>query len=206
MTGVTLLRHDSDWTVEDLRALPDDGLQYELADGVLLVSPSPRPAHQRALVRLLVTLVAACPPELEVFPAPLDYQPTSRRSLQPDLLVVRTQDVGELAVERPLLLAVEILSPSTRVKDLLVKRALYEDSGVAALWVVDLDEPSITGWVLRGGRWSDERRASGDEEFRTDLPFPVVVRPAALLQASPSAREPSVAHPSHHRGRPPRTS
>jgi Uma2 family endonuclease len=181
MTSVTLLRHDRDWTVDDLRALPDDGLQYELADGVLLVSPSPRPAHQRALVRLLVALLDACPPELEVFPAPLDFQPTRRRSLQPDLLVVRKEDVGELAIERPLLLAVEILSPSTRAKDLLVKRALYEDSGVAAMWVVDLDEPSITGWVLRGGHWSDERRAHGDEEFRTDLPFPVAVTPASLL-------------------------
>ena len=181
MTGVTLLRRDRDWTVEDLRALPDDGLQYELADGVLLVSPAPRPAHQRALVRLLVALVDACPPELEVFPAPLDFQPTSRRSLQPDVLVVRKEDVGELVIERPLLLAVEILSPSTRAKDLLVKRALYEDSGVAAMWVVDLDEPSITGWVLRDDRWSDERRARGHEEFRADLPFRVAVRPSALI-------------------------
>ena len=181
MTGVTLLRHDGDWTVDDLRSLPDDGLQYELADGVLLVSPSPRPAHQRALGRLFVQLSAACPPELEVFPAPLDFQPTNRRSLQPDLLVVRREDVGELAIERPLLLAVEILSPSTRAKDLLVKRALYEDSGVAAMWVVDLDEPSITGWVLRDGRWSGERRATGSEVFAVDLPFPVAVRPVDLL-------------------------
>jgi Uma2 family endonuclease len=79
------------------------------------------------------------------------------------------------------MLAVEFLSPSTRVKDVLVKRALYEDSGVAAMWVVNLDEPSITGWVLREGRWSDELRASGDEVFRTDLPFPVVVGPTAML-------------------------
>ena len=181
MTSVTLLQHDGDWTVDDLRELPDDGLQYELADGVLLVSPSPRPAHQRALGRLFLELSGPCPPELEVFVAPLDFQPTARRSLQPDLLVVRKEDVGELAIQRPLLLAVEILSPSTRAKDLLIKRALYEDSGVAAMWVVDLDEPGITGWVLRAGRWSDERRANGDEDFRANLPFPVVVRPASLL-------------------------
>ena len=181
MTDVTLLRHDGDWTVADLRALPDDGLQYELADGVLLVSPSPPPAHQRAVVRLLLGLSAACPPELEVFVAPLDFQPTNRRSLQPDLLVVRNEDVGELAIERPLLLAVEVLSPSTRAKDLLVKRALYEDSGVESMWVVDLEEPSITSWVLHDGRWSDERRATGDELFRADQPFPVALTPSALL-------------------------
>jgi Uma2 family endonuclease len=181
MTGVTLLQHDRDWTVEDLRGLPDDGLQYELADGVLLVSPSPRPVHQRALGRLFLELSAACPPGLEVFVAPLDFQPTPRRSLQPDLLVVRKEDVGQLVIERPLQLAVEILSPSTRAKDLLVKRALYEDSGVASMWVVDLDVPSITGWVLRDGRWSGERCARGEKVFHADLPFPVAVRPAGLL-------------------------
>jgi len=181
MIPVTLLRHDRDWTVEDLRALPDDGLQYELVDGVLLVSPAPRPAHQRALGRLLIALSAACPPELEVFVAPLDFQPTNRRSLQPDLLVVRKEHVGELAIQQPLLLAVEILSPSTRVKDLVVKRALYEDSGVAAMWVVDLEDPRITGWVLTDGRWSHERSAQGDDVFTTDVPFPVTVVPRSLL-------------------------
>lgn len=178
---MTLLRHDGEWTVEDLGTLPDDGLQYELVDGVLLVSPSPRPAHQRAVGRLHLLLAAACPPELEVFLAPLDFQPTNRRSLQPDLLVVRREDVGELAIQRPLQLAVEVLSPSTRTKDLLVKRALYEDSGVAAMWVVDLDDPSVTGWVLRDGRWSHGQRAVGDEIFHADEPFPVQVVPASLL-------------------------
>lgn len=181
MTAVTVLRHDGDWTVDDLRALPDDGLQYELADGVLLVSPAPRPAHQRAVGRLFLALSANCPPELEVFPAPLDYQPSERRSLQPDVMVVRRADVGETAIERPLLLAVEVLSASTRTKDLLVKRALYEDSDVGAMWVVDLDEPSITGWVLREGRWSDEQRAVGEQPFVTAAPFAVSVVPASLL-------------------------
>lgn len=181
MPTVTLLRRDGDWTVDDLRDLPDDGLQYELADGVLLVTPAPRPRHQRAVVRLLTQLQASCPPHLEVFVAPLDFQPTPRRSLQPDVLVARRDRIGELALEQPLELAVEVLSPATRAKDLLVKRALYEDSGVAAMWVVDLDEPSITGWVLQDGRRADERRASGDEPFATEVPYAVSVVPASLL-------------------------
>jgi Uma2 family endonuclease len=181
MTAVTVLRHDGDWTVDDLRALPDDGLQYELVDGVLLVSPASRPAHQRAVGRLFLALSASCPPELEVFTAPLDYQPNEHRSLQPDVMIVRKADVGDTALERPLLLAVEVLSTSTRTKDLLVKRALYEDSGVGAMWVVDLDEPSITGWVLREGRWTGEQRAIGEEPFVAATPFPVTVVPASLL-------------------------
>ncbi|HEX9755437.1 MAG TPA: hypothetical protein VGA42_07000 [Gemmatimonadales bacterium] len=36
------------WTREEVLALPDDGNRYELIDGELLVTPSPRPLHQLA--------------------------------------------------------------------------------------------------------------------------------------------------------------
>jgi len=41
------LAHKPEWTVDDLDAIPDDGLQRELFDGVLVVSPAPIPVHQR---------------------------------------------------------------------------------------------------------------------------------------------------------------
>src|SRR5699024_10768533 len=77
-------RTGEEWTVNDLDLLPDDGLQYELLDGLLLVSPAPVPVHQRVITRLLVLLHAACPPGYEVFTAPLDWRPDQRTSLQPD--------------------------------------------------------------------------------------------------------------------------
>ena len=40
MCRVTVMPRGDEWTVADLASLPDDGLQYELADGVLLVSPA----------------------------------------------------------------------------------------------------------------------------------------------------------------------
>jgi Uma2 family endonuclease len=181
MAHVTVLRRDGDWTVDDLRDLPDDGLQYELADGVLLVSPAPRPRHQRVIGNLYLILRAAVPPDMEVFMAPLDFQPTRRRSLQPDLLVVRRTDVGEENIQAPLLLAVEVLSPSTRSKDLLLKHGLYEDSGVAAYWVIDPDVPSLVAWELRDGKYDEVARAGVGEAARLQLPFPVQVDPASLI-------------------------
>jgi Uma2 family endonuclease len=77
------------WTVDDLAAFPDDSLRYEIIDGVLLVSPSPALPHQRAITRLNQVLAVACPTDLEVFVAPLDWQPAVNRSFEPDLLVVR---------------------------------------------------------------------------------------------------------------------
>ncbi|WP_336922093.1 Uma2 family endonuclease [Aquipuribacter sp. SD81] len=180
MAAVTVMPREGDWTVDDLDRLPDDGLQYELADGVLLVTPAPVPAHQRVVVDLLMVLRQAEVPGTEVFVAPLDYRPSRVRSLQPDLLVVRSEDVGPVDVQRPLLLAVEVLSPSTRSKDLLLKRGLYEDSGVASYWVVDPAEPSLLVLDLVDGRYVETARVAGDDEVRLERPFPVTVRPGAL--------------------------
>ena len=80
-----------------------------------------------------------------------------------------------------MLLAVEILSPSTRAKDLILKRELYASSGVVSYWVVDLVIPSITAWRLRDGVYVDEAVATGDQELRVQTPYPVVVVPSSLV-------------------------
>ena len=38
---MSVMPRDHEWTVADLADTPDDGLRYELVDGVLLVSPAP---------------------------------------------------------------------------------------------------------------------------------------------------------------------
>jgi hypothetical protein len=38
--------HPTEWTVEMVRALPDDGNRYEVIDGELFVTPAPSVAHQ----------------------------------------------------------------------------------------------------------------------------------------------------------------
>jgi Uma2 family endonuclease len=178
---MTVMPRGRDWTVADLADLPDDGLQYELADGVLLVSPAPRPRHQVVVGEVYLLLRAACPADLQVFLAPLDYQPTNRRSFQPDLLVVRRTDVGDANVVAPLLLAVEVLSPSTRSKDLLLKRGIYEQSGVGSYWIIDPDEPSVLALELRDGCYVEAGRVVGDQVLALELPFPVRLCPQALL-------------------------
>ena len=182
MTRMTVLPRDHAWTVADLDDLPDDGLRYELVDGTLLVSAAPSKLHQRALGNLHLLLAPVCPPHLEVFLAPTDYQPTSTRSFQPDLLVVRRDDPGQKAVTTPLLLAVEILSPSSRSVDQVLKRALYEQSGVAHFWVVDADEPSVTVWDLVDGSYDAGGVVRGAETLAVQEPFPVTVVPQDLLR------------------------
>lgn len=178
-------RTGEEWTVDDLDQLPDDGLQYELLDGLLLVTPAPVPVHQRAIGNLYLLLRAACPPGFEVFPAPLDWRPDLRTSLQPDLLVVRNEDVGAKNVTAPLVLAVEVLSPSTRRKDLLLKRSKYEDSGVASYWVVDPAAPSILALDLEQGRYVTVAETTGEEPAALQRPFALEVAPADLVRPAP---------------------
>ena len=80
---MTVMPRDREWTVDDLARTPDDGLRYELVDGVLLVSAAPSTMHQIVVVELVSLLRSCCPDEARALVAPTDYQPTRTRSLQP---------------------------------------------------------------------------------------------------------------------------
>jgi Uma2 family endonuclease len=172
-----------EFTLADLDALPDDGMRYELVDGQLLVTPAPLAIHQRVAGQLFLRLQPACPDGLEVFFAPFDFRPSKQRSLQPDLLVCRSGDVGPRGVEFcPLLLAVEILSPSTRMTDLLLKRALYEESGVTSYWIIDPEAETLTVLELDDGVYLERAVVKRDEIFEAALPFDVRIVPSDLVK------------------------
>ena len=171
-----LLSQSDDWTVDDLAKLPDDGLRYELFDGVLVVSPAPLAPHQRAVQAMYRLLYAACPPVMEVFVAPLDYQPTRKRSFQPDVLVVRRADVSETTpLRKPLVLAVEVLSDSTRSSDQIFKRAMYASSKVPLFWIFDPKVPRLHIFELQGKEYVEVASPIGQDRLALDAPFPVTV-------------------------------
>jgi Uma2 family endonuclease len=180
MSGVVKPRRD-EWTVADLDDLPDDGLQYELFDGVLVVSAAPRPVHQRVLLSTAVVLRAACPDHLEVFVAPLDFQPTARRSFQPDVLVARRDAIGVKNLTVPPVLAVEVLSAGTRSKDLIFKREMYATSGVASYWVIDPDEVTFAAYDLVDAAYRRVASATDAERAAVETPSPVTICPADLV-------------------------
>lgn len=178
----TWLPNDREWTVDDLDALPDDGFQYELFDGVLVVSPAPTPRHQRVVAAMYRLLHATCPPELEVFFAPLDFRPSIRRSYQPDLLVVQRDLIGEKNIKHPPVLTVEVLSPSTRAKDPLLYPASYAASGVLHYWTLDPATELFTAYDLADGRYVEVATATGDETAEILAPFPVQLCPASMAR------------------------
>lgn len=182
MASMTVMPGEaSEWTVDDLDLLPEDGLRYELLDGTLLVCPAPTRRHQRAVLELGALLCAACPREMEVLLAPLDWRPDPRTSLQPDVLVLGNRDL-DAAVGNSMILAVEVLSPSTRRKDAVYKRSKYEDSGVADYWIVDPEGPSILALELVDGHYVTVGEGTGDEAVTLEKPLPVTIVPADLVR------------------------
>ena len=139
----------TEWTVDMVRALPEDGNRYEVIDGELFVTPAPSVMHQRAVLELAL-LVA---PYLranrigEAIISPADvivYGP--RKFVQPDLFAVPLvngalmrawTDVGRL------LLTVEVLSPSTEHVDRGRKQTLYFEKAVPEYWIVDVSVRTI---------------------------------------------------------------
>jgi len=183
MGTVTTLPRGRPLTADDLDTMPDDGHRYELIDGTLVVTPSPSPRHQLVSSNLHVLLAQHCPPELRVLAAPTDVRFTVDTLLQPDLLVVpRAALDGEPPSLSHLLLAVEILSPSTRHVDLSLKRARYEAAGCPTYWVVDPDALELTAWELHDDAYVEVAHVSADEPYAAEQPFQVEVVPSELVR------------------------
>ena len=122
----------------------DDGLHYQVIDGILIRSPSPSRRHQRVQLKLLVALTTHVEHHQlgEVFCPPYDVVLRRERPavvMQPDLVFVsnerRERNTPDNIQGAPDL-AVEVLSPGTARLDMSRKRVRYAEYGVRELWVV----------------------------------------------------------------------
>lgn len=157
MVSIPRQERNRHWTAAELRAIPDDRNRYEIVDGELLVTPAPAPRHQRLLRELFLDLqrYLVANPVGELFFSPADIELSDDTVVQPDLFVIPLSD-GESPEEWSevgrLLLAVEVLSPSTARWDRTLKRRLYQRAGVPEYWIVDGDARLVERW-----RPDDER-------------------------------------------------
>ena len=141
------------WTEEEFYVARDaapPGERWELVDGEVLVTPAPHWMHQRIIGRLfeLVAPYVRLHALGETFLSPLDVKLEPGIVLQPDLLTV---PAGELTrrsdIVRHLLLAVEIVSPSSARHDRVRKRPHYQRNRVPEYWIVDDMSQTIERWT-----------------------------------------------------------
>jgi Uma2 family endonuclease len=152
----------------DLVDTPDDCRRYELLDGALFVTPSPRPLHQRVSKRLQRQLEAYFEDGGlgEVFDAPVDVILTMHDVVVPDLVVVTVPpQITERAIEGVPTLIVEILSPSTGTRDRTLKAGRYATLGVPHYWIVDPLHKTIECYRLRGAQYAPVTAAQGSVDL-----------------------------------------
>jgi Uma2 family endonuclease len=169
-------------TSEQVVEVPRDGRRYEVVDGRLLITGAQPPAHHAAVTNLLIQLKQACPPDQLVAVGSLDFRPTRTISLRPDLLVCRRADAGRQLLERPPLLTIEVLSPSTRTTDVVLKRTLYETHGVPSYWLLDPTHHELTVLELTPSGYACRAVVQAEETFQASRPFPVTLIPAQLTR------------------------
>ncbi len=147
-------------TYEDLVKLPDDGKRYEIIDGELYVTPAPSIRHQEVVMRLLLLIgnVVRSRRLGRVFPAPADVKLGRFRVVQPDILFVKRERLSVLspdAVEGRPDLVIEVLSPTTRNRDLGIKAKVYAEMDIPEYWTADPIAERLAVNVLVEGQYEE---------------------------------------------------
>lgn len=155
-TTVPRLTYDD---LELLREAPEhERDRLELIDGEVFVTPSPESGHQLVSMNLAAALDRfARPGRLGwVLTAPIDVRLSDTNVVQPDVCFVAREHGDRIirrGIEGPPDLMVEILSPTTRGRDLGAKRELYARFGVPEYWIVDPRGRSVEALTLRDGAY-----------------------------------------------------
>lgn len=150
LRGAASQATDGSYTIADYMALPDEQ-RVELIDGVFYEMAGPHALHQ-ALVGFLHNKLydhvlahrGPCIPLLSPFDVQLDCD--DRTMVQPDVIVLCDQDKLDRKKGRIFGapdLVIEVLSPSTRKKDMQLKLQKYGHAGVREYWMIDADERKV---------------------------------------------------------------
>ena len=160
-------KKQGEYTLDDYYALPDER-RVELIDGVIYDMSAPAIIHQKILGELFI-LFRECMDRhegnCEVYLSPCDVRldRDNRTMVQPDLLVVCEEyDIGAKAFDGAPDLTLEILSPSTRSKDMLLKLYKYANAGVREYWIVDPDQQTVLVYDLGHENYYPEKYSFED--------------------------------------------
>jgi len=174
------------YTLQDYYALPDEQ-RVELIDGVFYDMAAPGSPHQlvggeihRQISNFLREKKGTCVP----FVAPVDVQldRDEKTMLQPDVLVVcdRYKITPRCVVGAPDFV-MEVLSPSTMKKDILIKMMKYRNAGVREYWMVDIEDETVTKMMFTPNGEDGPGGEIIDKIYGFDEPVPVGIFQAQLI-------------------------
>jgi Uma2 family endonuclease len=172
--SVTPLELPGPWTLEDLDPYEDELHRYEIVDGALVVNPPPTNFHQGVGRMIFRALDRQAPPRWEAAYETTVRLPSSARVPDVALLRVGTPALrGALGYEPSAFgLVVEVVSPSTKSTDRILKPAEYAAAGIPWFWRVETDPVvELFAFELVDGAYVERARLAGTGVVPG--PFPV---------------------------------
>jgi Uma2 family endonuclease len=178
---------DHPMTIAEYERLPEDTVhRWELQEGSLVMSPSPKSRQMYTATKLAVQLDPQLPTDLCAI-VELDInlelsapdEPGNVR--RPDLLIVEeaayelsdTED--RLLRASEVLVVVEVISPGSVRMDNITKRHEYADAGIPHYWIIDVNDPVSLVECHLAGEFGYQDNGGVTGEFTTTVPFPMRV-------------------------------
>ncbi|SHG01841.1 Endonuclease, Uma2 family (restriction endonuclease fold) [Desulfacinum infernum DSM 9756] len=162
-------------TYQDYLSWPDDE-RWEILDGVpFAMTPSPSPHHQRICRNVAGELYLQREGlgECEIFLAPTDVVLDPHNVVQPDILVLCGRDqITAKNIQGVPDLVVEVVSPSTEIKDRREKKRLYERHGVKEYIIVFPEREYVERYHLSQGSYGGPDLFNWNESLDL-LTFPI---------------------------------
>ena len=151
------------FTYRDLEHAPDDGKTREVICGELYVTAAPGTRHQRIVTELIFSIRTFLQANQVgmVIVSPVEVVFSEHDAVQPDIVYISNAKRSIIAEKRIMGApdwVIEVLSASTRERDLELKRKLYAKHGVV-YWAVDPEANRLIAWDE-----AEERHYSGQDE------------------------------------------
>ncbi len=152
------VKKQGEFTIEDYRSLPDEK-RFELIDGVLYEMHAPRFLHQQ-IASLVHTALAVhvrsknggC--YVPITPVDVQLDCDEKTMIQPDVLVVCDRSkIKEFGIFGAPDFVLEIISPSTRKKDMGIKMGKYAEAGVREYWIINPEQRLLIIYNFQDENW-----------------------------------------------------
>jgi prevent-host-death family protein len=159
---------------EFLKMVENSDLRYEYIDGEVYLLSSPAYSHQVSVGEILIIFHnwfkgEKCKPLTAPFDVTLIKGKDNVNVVQPDIIVICDTDKIDASGKYHGVptLAVEVLSRSTRRKDMIKKLDLYMQTDVREYWMVDPDKKEVTVYNFEKHDIADHETYKGDVTVRS---------------------------------------
>lgn len=152
---MTLAKQNIQHTINEIYAL-SDGQRAELIDGDMYMMAPPNRTHQKIVSVLhaeIYKYIEAHNGSCEVYPAPFAVflNADDKNYVEPDISVICDRDkLNDKGCSGAPDWIIEVVSPSSKRMDYLIKMLKYNTAGVKEYWIVDAEKNRITAYDFVG--------------------------------------------------------